>query len=204
MVPEMASNRNSSVTKTESAEGQITRATPFQSMIRQMGMTAEMEANESKFSGDDLNALLTAETEAEIWDADERGPLNFQHLADCEIQIVDISVKYSRAGQNGDMVSHFVTDDGKKMYLLVTGVRISNAGEKTVLRLPGVGEEFQANTSARYVVAKLWAFYQKGYIDPDNGKRLECVVKATDLGDGQAVIKIRPMPRRVQSTIAAE
>jgi hypothetical protein len=200
MVSEMPPKSNSDIDKNVTT-GQVTKITPFQGMIRQMGMTAELDLTATKFNGDDLNALLTAETEAELWDADERGPLNFQHLADCELQIIDLSVKYSRAGQNGDMVSQFVTDDGKKMYLLVTAVRISNAGEKTVLRLPAVGEEFQANTSARYVVGKLWAFLQKGYIDPDNGKRLECVVKSTDLGDGQAVLKLRPMPRRTQPTV---
>lgn len=197
----MATKSNSPVLASATAEGHIIKATPFQGMIRQMELAAEMAVDDVKFNGDDLNAILSAETEADIWDGDERGPLNFQHLSDCEIQVIDVAVKYSRAGQGDNVVTQFVTADGKKMYLLVTLCRVSDAGEKTHLRLPGVGEEFVANTSARYVVAKLWAFLNKGYIDPDNGKRLECVVKSVDLGDGQAVIKLRPMPRRTQPIV---
>jgi hypothetical protein len=177
--------------------------TPFEQMLRAMSMDAVAEIEAGKFSGDDLNAILTAKSEAELWDADERGPLNFQHLADCEIGIMDVHVKYSR-GTSSDIVTPFVVKDDKgndrKMYLIVSAVRLSDAGEKSHLRLPSVGEVFEANTSARFVVAKIWAFYTRGYINPDTGKTLECVVKEIDLGGDQAVLKLRPMPRRVVRT----
>src|SRR5437868_5665509 len=80
----------------------VAKPTPFQVMLRQMEMEATAAAESAAFAGDDLNAILTAETEDEIWDADERGPLNFQHLADCELEIVDVSVKYSR-GSNAEI-----------------------------------------------------------------------------------------------------
>lgn len=194
----MAAKSQVQPAETDAAEGTIIKQTPFQVMLRAMAMDATADAEDAKFTGDNLNALLTAESEDEIWDADERGPLNFQHLADCEIAIVDIAVKFSR-GSNSEIATPFV-HDGKKMYLLVTAYRLSDAGEKKLYRLPAVGEVFQANTSAQFVTTKLWAFYTKGYINPDNGKTLECVVKAVELGDEQSVLKLRPMPRRVVKT----
>lgn len=194
--------RDGDLTVTEPSN--VVKATPFQIMLRAMAMDATADAESNTFSGDDLNAILTAENESDIWDADERGPLNFQHLADCEIAIMDVNVKYSR-GTNTEIQTPFIVKDDKgnsrKMYLLVKCVRLSDAGEKKHLRLPAVGEVFEANTSARFVAAKIWAFYIKGYINPDTGKTLECVVKEIDLGGDQAVLKLRPMPRRVVPTV---
>lgn len=197
----MATKDKSDRDLTVTEPSNLASPTPFQIMIRAMEM--EATADEGTFAGDDLNSILAAESEEEIWDADERGPLNFQHLDGCELGIMGISVKFSR-GVRDDIATPFVvTTPGrngesktKKMYLLVKAVRLSDAGEKTLLRLPAVGEVFEANTSARFVVAKLWAFYTKGYINPDTGRVLNCMVKATDLGDGQAVLKLRPMPNR--------
>lgn len=193
----MATDRKSTdrdLTVTEPAN--VEKATPFQVMLRAMELEATQDAG--TFAGDDLNGILTAETEEEIWDADERGPLNFQHLADCELAVMDITVKYSR-GSRDDIQTPFITPEGKKMYLLVEAARLSDAGEKQHLRLPAVGEVFQANTSARYIVGKLWAFYTRGYMS--QGKTLECVVKEIDLGDGTGVLKLRPMPRRAVRTV---
>jgi hypothetical protein len=88
------------------------------------------------------------------------------------------------------------TKDGKQMYLMVTMARISDAGEKSDRILPSVGETFQANTSARFVVAKLWWLSTHGYIDAEGGKVAEVKVQATDLGGGQSVIKLMPVPQR--------
>lgn len=180
--------------------GNVIKQTPFQMMIRAMANDAS--ADDGAFSGDDLNALLDAETEEELWDADERPPLNFQHLTGCELSIIDLQVKFSRGGKDG-ILTPFVYDDGKnskKMYLLCTMARIGG-GDNPIIKLPPIGEVFQANTSARYVVAKLWRFMTMGHIDPNTGKTLECMVQATDLGDGASVIKLRPLPTRVTRTV---
>jgi hypothetical protein len=195
----MADKRQSKdVDQTVTDTANVVAQTPFQRMLRMMESEATAEVEENKFSGDDLNAILTAETEDALWDADERGPLNGQHLAACELALVDVSVKFSRG--ESDIVSPFQVADGRggtrKMYLLVTAYRLSDAGEKSHLRLPAIGELFEFNTSARFLVAKIWSFYTKGYIDPDAGKVLECVIRETDLGGGQGVLKLRPMPRR--------
>lgn len=175
---------------------------PFWRMIAGMAMDATLETETEAFDGDDVNmtAILTAETDDEIWDADERGPLSFRDLAGCEIEIIDLDVKFSRGARpTGDEIKSVFIDPqtGKQMYLLLTCVRIAETGdEDNRIRLPEIGEQFQANTSARYLLPKLWRFYQLGKIDPQNGKRLACRVRATDLGDGQAVLKLRPLPKR--------
>jgi hypothetical protein len=176
--------------------------TPFQLMVHAMTQVATADETGGRFSGDDLTAILSAETDEEIWEADDRPPLNFQHLAGCEIEIIDFSVKYSR-GSSPNIVTPFTAEDGRKMYLLCTVQRLSRAGEKKILRLPDPGEVFVANTSARYVVAKIWAFWAKGKIDPQAGTSLRCMVQETDLGGDQAVLKLRPIATSpVQSTVA--
>lgn len=156
-----------------------------------MASMAEYEANDASFAGDDIANILLATTEEEMWDADERGPLNGQDLEDCELAITDFTVKFSRGNQ--DIETIFVTPDGKKMYLMVEAVRISTAGEKKEIRLPAPGEKFLFNTSARFIVAKLFWLRNMGRIPG-----VECVVKRIDLGGGQGVLKLRPMPKRVE------
>jgi hypothetical protein len=180
----------------------IIQQTPVQRMIRTMELEATADAETSANDNADLNALLTAETDEELWDADERPPLNAQHLAGCDIQFIDVRVKYSRGnlvGNDGKTAQPtFVTTDGKKMYLLVTAVRLSDPDTKTAVQLPAIGEEFEFNTSARYLTTKLFQFYLRGKINRDNGQRLTAFIRATGLEEGQAVLKLRP-PRTVRT-----
>lgn len=174
--------------------GVVSAAKPFQKMLRAMANDATIDQGE--YNGDELNAILEATSEEELFESDNRPPLNFQHLAGCEIAILDVHVKYSRGG-NDEIQTPFVSPDGKQMYLLVNAVRLSTASDKgNLIKLPDVGEEFQANTSARYLVAKIWRAYTLGLIDPDKGKQWECAVEETDLGGNQAVLKLRPIPKR--------
>jgi hypothetical protein len=86
------------------------------------------------------------------------------------------------------------------MYLLVKCVRISTAGEKSIMRLPAVGEVFTANTSARFIVAKIWRAMTMGLFNESTGRTWEAKVQGTDLGDGQTVLKLRPIPKRSVSS----
>lgn len=191
----------------EEASGTVANPTPFYRMLRAMEMDATADVEDGSFTGDDYNVFDSAVTDEDVWEADEIGPLNFQHLAGCDLKIIKIQVKYSRGGS--DILTPFIAKipqrDGtttvKKMYLFVTATRLSNEQDNKLLNLPAPGEIFQANTSARYLVYKLWTFYQRGAIDPDGGKAIECHVRATDLGDGAAVLKLRPLGRQ---TVSAE
>lgn len=191
----MAQKRNTDVDQNVTEVTNVNPPTPFQQMIKAMAMEATAAAENAQFTGDELTPMLTAETEDDIWEADERGPLNFQHLVGCEVEIIDVEVKYSR-GSNAEIQTPFITSDGKKMYLLVTLARVSDATERREIRLPEIGEIFQANTSAKYVTTKIWMFYVRGFINRDQGKTLEATIRETELGDGTAVLKLRPIPRR--------
>lgn len=187
--------KSNSVTPT--ANGNAQPLKPFQIMCRAMSNDATIDNDE--YTGDDLNAILEAETEADVWKAVDRVPFNFQHLAGCEIQVLNLQVKYSRGSNGNNIRSPFISPDGKQMYLLVSVVRISDAmagKNKGLINLPPVGEVFVANTSAKYVVAQLWRFLTMGLIDEATGASLACSVEETDLGDGQAVIKLRQLSQR--------
>jgi hypothetical protein len=176
-------------------EGTVQHTSPIRRMLGAMAMDATMDTD-SAFTGDDIMGIIEAETEAEMFDADQQGPLNFQHLGGCELAIYDVAVKFGRGG-NDDIKTMFIDpDSGKQMYLWITAARISDAGNKSTVKLPGVGEQFNASTSARYVVAKLWWLSTHGKIDRDAGLSYEVKVEATDLGGGQAVIKLLPVPKR--------
>ena len=183
-----------------SRTGTAISPTPFNMMLRAMANDAS--ADDGQFTGDDLNAILGAQTEEEMWEADERPPLNFQHLASCQIAVLDFDVKYSRGGKDG-IITPFVTPEGKKMYILASCTRLGG-GKTQIFKLPEVGEVFQANTSARYVVAKLWRAMTMGLINPSTGKALHCMVQETDLGDGQAVLKLRPITMQRTTPSSAE
>lgn len=168
--------------------GAISQASPVQRML--IAMASEAEAEEAGFKGDDLIAMIDAATEDELWESDERPPLNAQHLSGCVLDLIDVSVRYSRSGSEIDSMFKAA---GKTMYLMVTAVRVTDASDKgNLIKLPKVGEVFQFNTSARYLATKIWQFYVRGAIDQDQGNKLRCQIRETDLGDGQAVLKLRP------------
>jgi hypothetical protein len=191
-----AKSDNTQVDQNVTEPAAVIQQTPVQRMIRVMEMEATADAETATGDNADLNAILGAETDEELWDADERPPLNAQHLAGCDVEILDVRVKYSRG--NSDMGSTFVTSEGKKMYLLVTAVRLSDPETKTAVQLPKIGEEFEFNTSARYLTTKLFQFYLRGKINRDNGTTLTAFIRATGLEEGQAVLKLRP-PRTVRT-----
>jgi hypothetical protein len=193
----MASAKGTSEMAAAAVEGTVERTSPIRRMLGAMAMDATMET-ERVFTGDDIMGILNAETEEEMFEADQEGPLNFQQLGGCEIAIVNVDVKFGKGGNDDDAIkTMFVDPDtGRQMYLMVTAYRISDAGGTRVRKLPEIGEQFQANTSARFVVAKLWWLSQHGKIDESTNTVAEVMVQSTDLGSGQAVIKLLPVPKR--------
>lgn len=192
----MAASKGNGEMATREVTGNVQRQTPVQRMIAAMAMDATMDADQANFTGDDITGILEAGSIEEMFQADQQGPLNFQHLAGCEIEVTSVQVKYGRNAGDDDIKTMFVTSEGKQMYLLVNAHRISTAGEKKDRILPSVGETFQANTSARFCVAKLWWLYTHGEIDADQGKTAQVTIQSTPLGDGRSVIKLTDVPQR--------
>lgn len=170
---------------------------PFQRMLRDMAALATVAAEDDSFRGDSLAAIYNAETDDDIWDADSNGSLNAKDLAGCELALYDLAVKYSRGGNDDEMHTPWVTSDGKKMYLLVTAARISKAGEKKRINLPAVGEQFQFNTSAQWVAAKLFTFYTRGKFG--SGATMNAAIESTELPDNKTVLKLVRVPERAVS-----
>jgi hypothetical protein len=194
----MASQKGNGEMAQREMTGEVQRTSPVAQMIRAMAMDATMDT-EAVFQGDDILGILSAENEEDMFEADMRGPLNFQDLGDCELCITNVQVKYGRprTEDEDEIKTMFVDPEtGRQMYLMVNMHRISDAGGKRDRVLPKVGEEFQANTSARFVVSKLWWLYTRGLIDASAGKSYEVRVDSTELGSGRAVIKLDRVPQR--------
>lgn len=193
----MATN-SKSPEKAENASGNgtVVPAPRILRLIRMMEMEATAAAEDSSFIGDDVMDIFESETKADMYESDQREPLNMQKLSGCELEILDIEVKFSKGNTGGEeaITSIFTTPEGKQMYVMFKAVRIRKTGEeKRTVRLPEVGEVFQGNTSARFCVAKLMWLSTHGEVDSLNGRTERVKVKGTPLGDGQEVVKLLPV-----------
>lgn len=186
----MASNGNGRKSD-ETTIAEVQAPPRIQRVIAMMAMEATAAENDTASLEDDFMAIFEAETKADMYEADQREPLNFKDLAGCELEIISVDVKFSK---REDINTMFITADGKRMYLWVRACRIRETGdEKRNVKLPVVGEVFSVNTSARFVVAKLLWLSTHGDVNPDMAATEKVRVKGTDLGGGQEVIKLMPV-----------
>jgi hypothetical protein len=150
---------------------------------------ATEDTEEKGFSGDDIAAILMADDEAAMWDADELPRINAKVLSGSEIDIYGWEVKFS---DDPEITTGLIGPQSlRKMYLLVRSARLNDAGATTVYKLPNVGEEFVWNTSARFIVAKLYWLAKRGRFD--NGGTVKARIEGTDLGAGKSVEKLKPL-----------
>lgn len=149
------------------------------------------------FFGDDIAAILTAPDEATMLEADELPRYNAKVLSGCELDIYGIEAKFS---DDPEIISGLIgPTTRRKMYLLVRSARLNDTGQHTVYKLPDVGEEFVWNTSARFIVAKLYWYAVHGAFD--NGGSVKLRIQGTDLGAGKSVEKLKAltMPTMAQT-----
>lgn len=150
----------------------------FERMLERMELAATAE--DADFPTPMLTGIvgiLSAETEEEMWDSDDLAQIGGRNLRDVEQEIRNYTVKYS---SNDELQSAFKDSKGRGMYLLVSSVKLET------------GEEFVWNTSAPLVVGKiLWL--------ADHGKLpAQVVIRGKDIGGGQTVLRLKPVPQRVQ------
>lgn len=176
--------------ETATANGTVTGPSPFQRLRRRMAEMAVLETAEGRVSGEDINAILAAETEEDMWDADELSVYNAQKLSGCDLQITTFEVRFSE-GSNDEIKTPFMDDKGRQMYLLVHAFRITDKTDKRDVVLPPVGQEFIWNTSARNIVAKLFWMLDHGWFDTDATKPVRVHIKGTPLSGGRSVEKIK-------------
>lgn len=158
-------------------------------MLTRLEDIATEDTENRTFAGDDIARILLADTEDEMWEADELPRINAKVLSGCDLQIFGIEVKFSN---DPEITTVLIGPKSKrKMYLLVHSVRLNSNGQDKTYRLPDVGEEFAWNTSARFIVAKLFWMASRGRFD--GGGSVSASIVGTDLGGGKSVEKLKPL-----------
>lgn len=137
------------------------------------------------FFGDDIAAILTAPDEETMLEADELPRYNAKVLSGCELEIYGIDAKFS---DSPEIDSGLIGPQSRrKVYLLVRAARLGGGGGP--YKLPEIGEEMVFNTSARFIVAKLYWYAVRGRFD--NGGSVKLRIQGTDLGGGKSIEKIK-------------
>jgi hypothetical protein len=165
----------------------VTAPSPAQMMLRKMaGMVTD-----NKTSIEDLNAILNA-TDEEFWDSDERASINAKTLSGCVIEISGFEVRYGEGAiGDEDIVTPFIDPrNGRQMYLMVTSTIIDKRAQNKLYVLPKEHEEFQWNTSARYIVAKLMSASNRGWFDAGKPP-LRVRIIGTAIGGKRQVEKLK-------------
>jgi hypothetical protein len=162
---------------TAPASGAIQKAKPHERFIAYMQRRAESEGSQlgAEVSASQMDKILTAETEEEIWDADEGGTFSGQDMIDIELMIQSFTVAPSS--------DEFEAALG--VYANIKATRLDT------------GEEVIVNTGADKIITKLRMFEQKGLL-PIGG-----VIKAVKTPKG-SMLKLRPLPKRAVASTTAE
>jgi hypothetical protein len=162
----------------------------FREMLTGLENIASEDTGTKGFAGDDIARILMADDEETMWDADELPGYNAKVLSGCDLKLFGIEVKFST---DPDITTILIgPKTRRKMYVLVHAARLnSNALAGTPYRLPDVGEEIIFNTSARYIVAKLFWLATRGRFD--NGGTVPVTIHGTPLGGGKSVEKLKPL-----------
>lgn len=182
--------KGQSIAVEDAATGTIQGPNLFQLLVKKMAAMATLDESEKRVRGEDIIPILAAETEEEMWDADELPRYNAKMLSGCALEIRSFEVKFS-SGSNDDIVTPFVYE-GKQMYLLVDAVRLDKSGEKKEIRLPEVGDEFTWNTSARNIVGKLFWMLDHGWFDNGHSP-VRLRIQGTELPGGKSIEKLKPL-----------
>ena len=178
-------------TPAETRNGEVSKLSPFQMFIRNMAEMATLDESQARPTGDNVVAIMNAENEEDMWDADDLALFNAQKLSGCELQVTSFEVKFGTS-DSSDIVTPFTTPDGKQMYLLVHSFRLSEKTDRKDVKLPKVGEEFTWNTSASNVVGKLFWMLRNGWFDNDapHGP-VQFRIQGTKLTGGRTVEKLK-------------
>jgi len=172
--------------RVDATTGNVIPMSSFEKFCRVMATRAVAETEERSFDETVIEDILTAETEEEMWTADDRGPLGGRDLAGVRMICDKVEVKWS---SNQEIRSPFTDpDSGRVFYLLITSHRTDDA--KYTGKRPDIknGDPFQWNTSAPRLVAKLM------WLEGHNRLNQDVIIESIELGAGQQVLKLRPAP----------
>jgi hypothetical protein len=153
----------------QDAPGTTLALKPHERFIQSIQRRAEREgaALGRDVSMTQIDKVLTAETEAEVWDADEGGTFSGQDMIDVELQFVSITMAPSSDEYDATL----------GVYANIRAVRLDT------------GEEIIVNTGADKIITKLLKFESMGNL-PISG-----VIRGVKTKGG-VMLKLRPIPAR--------
>jgi hypothetical protein len=167
------------VAASDAKAGNVASPTVHDRFAEYMALRAKQDDRDTGTADEAMNRisekLLTAETEADIWEADEGSLPSAEDMVDIEQRIFGFDIVASK-------------DEDKRnkrtgnAYLVIHSARLDN------------GEMTDWSTSATLVVQKLVRFAQLGYFL--DGKYLDAVVRSNTTNAGNEVYKLRPIPQR--------
>lgn len=189
----MASKAQDGGIDTAAKSGTVESPSAFALLLRKMaGMATVEEVMGTGGGAEDIDRILNAEDEEEMWDADELAKWNATKLSGCDLQTVGFEVKFS-GGTNDDIKTPYVDrETGKQMFLLIHSFRVNGSGNTKEYNLPPVGELFTWNTSARSIVPKLFWMLNHGWFD-DGAKPVRFRIVGTKTQAG-SVEKLKNLP----------
>lgn len=180
-------------TETRDVVGTVQGPNAFGKLLRKMAGMATLEETQGIGAGnEDINRILDAETEAEMWDSDELAKWNATKLSGCDLQTLGFEVKFSPGTDEEIKTAYVDPDTGKQMFLLVHSFRVNGAGNTKEYNLPAIGEVFTWSTSARNIVPKFFWMLAHGWFD-DGAKPVRFRIVGTKTKAG-SVEKLKELP----------
>lgn len=160
----------------DAQEPTVQQPTAFWKFCRLLGNMATVDEG-------GIEAILLADSEDEMWEADNRGPsVGGNKLNGVQMIMLSVEVKFSRS--DDAMRSVFIDPETKRpFYILVNAMRTDD-DPRYLPEIKG-GDKFVFNTSAPRLVAKIIWLEQHGTLS-DN----VVMVEEIDLGGGQGVLKL--------------
>lgn len=159
------------------ASGEVQQVRPYQRFAEHLQREAAQNdaVNGFEISANQIDKIMTAETEKDIWDADEGGMYALKDLTGCDIEITNIKILPSK-------------DDDKKNNLGVwalLNVTLLSECEKYGL---DPGEEIMVNTGVESVIAKLLRFRAEDMFP------VRARVKGVPTSGSKEMVRLRPIP----------
>jgi hypothetical protein len=120
----------------------------------------------------------------DIWNADAGGTVQARDVPGLEVRIHDISSVIS----NRDDI-----ENNKGYYATMTATILGGPEDVLVRQGLTLGSDIALQTGAELISAKVQAFKSRGRLPIDG------VITAIPTASGNEILKLRPMPKRVQS-----
>jgi hypothetical protein len=192
-ISRMASKAQDGGMDTAAKSGTVEAPKAFTLLLRKMAAMATMEETQgTSGTTEDIDRILAAEDESEMWESDELAKWNATKLSGCDLQTLGFEVKFS-GGANSDIKTPFVDPETQKqMFLLVHSFRVNGSGNTKEYNLPPVGEIFTWNTSARNIVPKFFWMLAHGWFD-EGAKPVRFRIVGTKTSAG-SVEKLKELP----------